>query len=78
MASVEAWKAKDKANLNQWYRMRESEQDFLRIRKDYRSPELKLTFYKVEEFVHSDVISQGLTLEQARDMIKQFTWKKGY
>lgn len=75
---MEPWKAKDKPNLNQWYRMRESEQDFLRIRKDYRSPELKKTFYKLEEFVHSDVISQGLTLEQARDMIVQFTWKKGY
>lgn len=75
---MEAWKAKDKPNLNQWYRMRESEQDFLRIRKDFRSSELKHTFYKLEEFVHSDVISQGLTLEQARDMIKQFTWKKGY
>ena len=78
MASVEAWKAKDKPNLNQWYRMREADQDFLRIRKDFRSPELKQTFYKVEEFVHSDVISHGLTLAQARDMIKQFTWKKGY
>lgn len=75
---MEVWKAKDKPNLNQWYRMRESEQDFLRIRKDYRSTELKQTFYRVEEFVHSDVISQGLTLNQARDMIVQFTWKKGY
>lgn len=75
---MEQWKEKDKPNLNQWYRMRESEQDFLRIRKDFRSPELRATFYKVEEFVHSDIISQGLTLSQARDMIVQFTWKKGY
>lgn len=75
---MEQWTEKDKPNLNQWYRMRESEHDFLRIRKDFRSPELKQTFYKLDEYVHSDVISQGLTLVQARDMIKQYTWKKGY
>ena len=72
------WTERDKPNLCQWYRMREADQDFLRIRKDYRNPELKRTFYKVEEFVHSDVISHGLTLAQAREMIKQYTWKKGY
>lgn len=53
------WTERDKPNLCQWYRMREADYDFLRIRKDFRSPELKQTFYKLEEFVHSDIISHG-------------------
>lgn len=75
---MENWKENDKPNLNQWYRMREPVQDFLRIRKEYRNQELKQTFYRVEEFVLSYDISHGLTLHQAREIIKQFTWKKGY
>lgn len=75
---MEAWTEKDKPNVGQWYRMREADQDFLRIRKDYRNQELKQTFWRVDEFTQSEVISHGLTLNQARDYIKQFTWKKGY
>lgn len=75
---MEAWTEKDKPNVGQWYRMRESEHDFLRIRKDYRNQELKKTFWRVDEFTQGEVIAHGLTLAQARDYIKQFTWKKGY
>ena len=75
---MEAWKEKDKPNVGQWYRMHEDEQDFLRIRKDYRNQELKQTFWRVDEFTQAETVSHGLTLAQARDYIKQFTWKKGY
>lgn len=75
---MEAWKEKDKPNVGQWYRMREGDQDFLRIRKDYRNQELKQTFWRVDEFTHADTVAHGLTLDQARDYVKQFTWKKGY
>lgn len=75
---MEAWTEKDKPNVGQWYRMREVEQDFLRIRKDYRNQELKQTFFRVDEFTQGEMIAHGLTLSQARDYVKQFTWKKGY
>ena len=75
---MEAWTEKDKPNVAQWYRMREAEQDFLRIRKDYRNQELKQTFFRVDEFTQAETVAHGLTLAQARDYIKQFTWKKGY
>lgn len=74
----EPWTEKEKPNINQWYRMREQDQDFLRIRKDFRAAERKQTYYKVEEFVYGTVVTYGLTLAQARDFIKQFTWRKGY
>lgn len=75
---MEAWNEKNKPNVGHWYRMRFAEQDFLRIRKDYRNQELKQTFWRVDEFTQADTVAHGLTLEQARDYIKQFTWKKGY
>lgn len=75
---MEAWTEKDKPNVGQWYRMRGAEQDFLRIRKDYRNQELKQTFWRLDEFTQGDTVARGLTLNQARDYIKQFTWKKGY
>ena len=73
-----AWDAKDKPNLNQWYRLKTPEVDFLRIRKDFHDKENTRTLYKVEEFYMSDVVAYGLTLIEARDYVKQFTWKKGY
>ena len=39
----EPWTEKEKPNINQWYRMREQDQDFLRIRKDFRAAERKQT-----------------------------------
>lgn len=73
-----AWEAKDKPNLNQWYRLKTPEVDYLRIRKDFHDKEHKQTLYKVEEFYMSEIVTHGLTLVQARDYIKQFTWKVGY
>lgn len=74
----EAWTEKEKPNVNQWYKMRENEHDFLRIRKDFRAEERKQTYYKIEEFVYGELITYGLTLAQARDFIRQYTWRKGY
>lgn len=75
---MEAWREKEKPNLNQWYRAKTPEVDYLRIRKDFHDKENKLTLYKVEEFYMSEIVAYGLTLTKARDYIKQFTWKKGY
>lgn len=74
----ESWTEKEKPNANQWYKMKENDQDFLRIRKDFRAEERKQTYYKVEEFVYGEIVEYGLTLAQARDFLKQFTWRKGY
>lgn len=75
---MEAWKEAERPGLNQWYRLKTPEVDFLRIRKDFRDNEHKQTLYKVEEFYMSEIVAHGLTLTKARDYIKQFTWKKGY
>lgn len=73
----EPWKANEKPNVNQWYRIKsETDVDFYKITKDFRSEELQTTFYKIVEYVNSDIIFCGKTLAQAREILKDFTWRK--
>lgn len=69
------WKQTDKPCLNHWYRMIESADDYWKVVKDFHSPETNLTYYKIVEYHNGDVLYCGSTLAQARQLIRENTYK---
>ena len=70
------WKPSEKPNLNQWYKVRFSEvNDFYKIQKDYHSPEAKRTFYRIISFYDGGIVELGLTLTEAREFIRNLTYR---
>ena len=69
------WTRKDKPCLNHWYRLRTGDLDFIKILKDYHSPETGDTYYKIVTYYDGDIIAVGLSLVQARQYIKDHTRK---
>ena len=69
------WKQTDKPCLNHWYRTNEREVDYWKIVKDFHSPDTNLTYYKIQEFYNGDVLFCGSTLAQARQLIRENTYK---
>ena len=76
MAGI-AWTDREKPNLNQWYRCVDGDMDFLRITKDFHSPEEKRTFYKITSYYDGAIQYRGLTLAQARQIMRETTFRKG-
>lgn len=69
------WEKKEKPNVNQWYRTRD-DQDYWKIVKDFYSPELKTTFYKIVAYYNGDNVYTGKTLGAIRILMKENTWRK--
>ena len=69
------WKQTDKPCLNHWYRTNERDLDYWKVVKDFHSPETNLTYYKIVEYHNGDVMYCGSTLAQARQLIRENTYK---
>lgn len=77
MMNIVAWNPSEKPNLNQWYKVRYSEHnDFYRIKKDFHSPEMRRTYYKIVSFYDGQTVEQGMTLSEARDFIRDTTYRQ--
>lgn len=65
----------EKPNVNQWYRCISSCEDFIKITKDYYSVKEVRCFYKIVQYYNGYVIEHGLTLKQAREYIRENTFR---
>lgn len=70
------WNKTDKPCLNHWYRVKSNEVDYWKIIKDFHSPELNITYYKIIEYYNGDIIYCGKTLAAIRLLMRTHTWKK--
>ena len=50
--------------------------DFLKIVKDYHSEERNITYYKIVEYRQGDNLYAGRTLAQAREIIRDLTYRR--
>lgn len=69
------WKQTDKPCLNHWYQTNERDLDYWKIVKDFHSPDTNLTYYKIVEYYNGDVMYCGSTLAQARQIVRENTYK---
>ena len=69
------WKTIEKPCLNHWYRLKSDDLDYWKIVKDFHSPESNITYYKIVEYYNSDVFYVGSTLAQARELMRDNTYK---
>ena len=69
------WTEQLKPNVNQWYREKDGD-DFLKITKDFRSPEEKVTYYKIVSYYDCDVRFRGISLAHARSIMRELTYRK--
>ena len=69
------WRQTDKPCVNNWYRTNERDLDYWKIVKDFHSPETNLTYYKIVEYHNGDVMYSGSTLAQARQIVRENTYK---
>lgn len=76
MPKLIEWTATEKPNVNQWYRVKQPELDYIKITKDFYSPEKRTTYYKLLEYYQGETIYQGRTLAEARDLVRMLTWRK--
>lgn len=68
------WAEQLKPNVNQWY-LEKDGQDFLKITKDFRSPEEKVTYYKIVSYYDCDILYCGISLAHARSIIRELTYR---
>lgn len=77
MMKLIAWTPSEKPNINEWYRVKFSEtNDFYKIQKDFYSSEAHRTFYRIISFYDGGIVEQGLTLNEAREFIRNLTYRR--
>lgn len=76
--NVKYWTDKEKPNLNQWYRVRFADERFWCIRKDYYDSDREITLYKIVEYYSGDILHCGCALWQARQIIRDNTYRMIY
>ena len=68
------WSNREKPSLNHWYQLREC-MDYWKIQKDFYCNETNITYYRILEYYNSDLIYCGKTLAQARQLIRENTYR---
>ena len=68
------WTNSEKPSLNHWYQLREC-MDYWKIQKDFYCKETNLTYYRITEYYNSDIVYSGKTLAQARQLIRENTYR---
>lgn len=77
MMKLIAWTASEKPNINEWYKVKFSEyNDFYKIQKDFYSPEAHRTFYRIISFYDGQLVERGMTLSEAREFIRNLTYRR--
>ena len=69
-----SWQRNEKPCVNHWYQIRLG-MDLWKIVKDFYSPETKETYYKIVAYYNCDIIYSGRTLMQARQIIRNNTYR---
>lgn len=70
------WTGNEKPCVNHWYLIKgEGYKDYWKITKDYYSPELNMTFYRIVEFYNGSILYSGKTLSQVRDLMRYGTYR---
>ena len=71
------WTEKEKPNVNQWYRCKDDKKvDFWKIRKEFHSEETRKTYYRIVSYYYGMDIYEDLTLAKAREIMKDWTFRK--
>ena len=70
------WTGKERPTVNHWYRVRgDGDADYWKIVKDFYSPELKTTFYKIVEYYNGDNLYTGHSLAGLRAIMREHTYR---
>ena len=72
------WEEHEKPCLNHWYRSRDGERDYWKILKDYHDVETRKTYYKIVTYYDCETVESGLSLDDARSLMKSGTYKEVY
>ena len=68
------WSNHEKPCLNHWYQLREC-QDYWKIQVDFYCKETNITYYRILEYYNADLIYCGKSLAQARQLIRENTYR---
>ena len=68
------WIRIEKPEVNHWYQLIK-EMDYIKIVKDFYSPELNQTFYKILEYYNSDILYSGKSLATCREIVRDLTYR---
>ena len=69
------WTDKETPCINEWYRTREWIVDYWKIMKDRYDMEKHCCLYKIVSYYDADVIENGLAIWQAKQMLKDNTYR---
>ena len=68
------WSNREKPSVNHWYQLREN-LDYWKIQKDFYCKETNTTYYRILEYYNGDLLYCGKTLAQARELIRENTYR---
>ena len=68
------WTDRERPSVNHWYQLREC-LDYWKIQKDFYCKATNITYYRILEYYNGDFIYCGKTLAQARQLIRENTYR---
>lgn len=69
------WSKREKPSINHWYRTKDLDLDYWKIKKDFYSPKTGITYYKIVEYYNGDVLYTGHSLAAIREIIRDNTFR---
>ena len=69
------WKQKEIPIVNHWYRYVGELLDCWKIKKDFYSPETKITYFKIVEYHNGENLYCGKTLAEVRQIMRENTYR---